>query len=172
MIKIKSILIFTCLGILAASGIVGCTFSRRAAIVLPEPTCSEVPTKGIHHFSDNEWVRLLNRSENDESLNDCWIPLMRAGLDVNRNIPGHHLKKAIKVFNQRRYDTYFHKAIYRYYAGLINRPDRYDGDNRVLLESYCSYLINTAKSSRDEHLVHAKLICRKLDDNLYAKLFK
>ena len=172
MIKYKSIIVLMCLGLLAASGIVGCTYSKRAAIILPEPTCSEAASKGIHHLSNNELVRLLNRSENDESLSGCWIPLMKAGLDANRDLPGHHLKKAIKVFNQRRYETYFHKAIYRYYADLINRPDRYDENNRALLESYFSYLINTAESSRDEHLVHAKLICRKLDGNLYARLFK
>lgn len=172
MIKTKSILILMCLGLLATSGIVGCTYSKRVAILLPEPICSEAASKGIHHLSDNELVKLLNRSENDESLNGCWIPLIKAGLDANRDLPGHHLKKAIKVFNQRRYEIYFHKAIYRYYAGLINKPARFDDNNRALLESYCSYLINTAESSRDEHLVQAKLICRKLDGNLYARLFK
>jgi hypothetical protein len=174
MIKPKSILILICLGLFTVSGIVGCTYSKRAAIILPEPTCSEAASKGIHRLSDNELVRLLDRSVsvNDESRNECWVPLMKAGLDANRDLPGHHLKKAIKDFNQRRYEIYFHKAIYRYYAGLINRPDRYDEDNKVLLESYCSYLINTAESSRDEHLVHAKLICRKLDGILYARLFQ
>jgi hypothetical protein len=172
MLKTKPILIFMCLGFLAASGVAGCTFAKRAAIVLPEPTCSEVVLKGIHNLSDNELARLLNRSENDESRSECWIPLMKASLDTNRDIPGRHLKKAVKVFNRRRYETYFHKSIYRYYANLIDRPDGYDENNRALLESYCSYLINTAKSSRDEHLVHAKLISRKLDGHLYARLFK
>ena len=129
-------------------------------------------SEGIGGFSDNELAELLDKALEEGRVDECWMPLMREALSAKRDIPHRHLAKAVKVFNRRRHETLFHIAVYRYLADLAGGRGEYRAQDRRLLETYSSYLINNAGSSSDENLRQAMLLCRKLDRDLYAQLFE
>ena len=172
MIRAKRISILIASGIILLTGALGCFGQKRAAVVMPETTCSEALASGLQNYSDNEIAELLDESLVEKDVDGCWIPMMTYSLNENRDIPHRHLVEAVKVFNKRRYGNLFHKAMYRYFAALSENPDNYRPEDKRLLEEYLSYLINSAESSRDKHLRQAKLVSRKLDRNLYARLFE
>ncbi|RJQ48792.1 MAG: hypothetical protein C4530_24160 [Desulfobacteraceae bacterium] len=170
--KTKTTLLLLSAGLFLAASLLGCTASRKAAVIKPAPNCTEALAGSFNDLSENELSDLLDQTSSETRLESCWIPLMKKGLDDNRDIPHAHLLKAVKVFNKKQHEVYFHKAVYRYLAGLTQTPNRYRMEDRNLLETYCSYLINSAATSKDERLDHAKVLCRKLDRDLYAGLFE
>ena len=150
----------------------GCTGLRKAAVVMPQLTCAEAVGSSIHNISDNELAALLDESQGEDRRDSCWVPLVKLGLDDKRDIPRAHLVTAVKVFNQREHEAYFHKAVYRYFADLSKNRSGFRPEDRRLLQAYSSYLINSAHSQEDPNLKQAKLLCKRLDRNLYAKLFE
>jgi len=152
--------------------LLGCTIPNRAAVIRPAPNCTEALAGGFTDLSDNALSDLLDRASSEAHLDSCWIPLMKKGLDENRDIRPPHLLKAVKVFNKKQHEAHFHKAVYRYLADIAKTPGRYRVEDRRLLESYCSHLIQSAATRGDDHLGHAKLLCSRLDPDLYAKFFE
>jgi len=150
----------------------GCTGLRKAAVIMPQPTCAEAVGSGIRNTSDNDLTALLDESQGEDRRDSCWVPLVKLGLDDKRDIPRAHLAKAIKVFNKREHEAYFHKAVYRYFADLSKNRSGFRPEDRRLLQAYSSYLINSVRSQEDPNLKQAKLLCKRLDRNLYAKLFE
>lgn len=151
---------------------IGCAGTKRVAVVKPQPSCTEALRSDLHIISDNGLVSLLNESQGEDGPDDCWIPLVKLGLDNNRDIPRAHLAEAVKIFNQQEHEAYFHKAVYRYFADLSKNPSAFRTEDRKLLQAYCSYLISSARSQQDPNLQQAKLICKRLDRSLYARLFE
>lgn len=150
----------------------GCGSTRKAVLAEPDPTCQEVLSTGLDDFSDQELAGLLDESLTDNQKDDCWIPLMRALLNENRDVPHRHLSEAVKTFNQQRYEVLFHKAVYRYLADLARGNAPYRPEDRLLLESYCRFLINQARSARDPNLGRAQVLCHRLDPELHRKFFQ
>jgi hypothetical protein len=150
----------------------GCVGTKRAAVVDTAVTCSEALRYGLQNYPDTEIEMFLDKAEANGDMEGCWIPVITRSLDENRDIPKRHLVTAVKVFNKRRYEAVFHKAIYRYFAALSKQPDTYGSVERQILEDYCSYLINRAASRRNENLNNAKLLCKRLDRDLYTRLFE
>jgi hypothetical protein len=60
----------------------------------------------------------------------------------------------------------------RYLADIAKGKAPYRPEDRLLLENYCSVLINSAHSTRDKNLGQAQVLCRKLDAGLYRKFFQ
>lgn len=172
MSKIKHIIKVMPAGLVIGILLAGCVSAKKVAVIPPQPVCSEAAAGDLSDLTDSELIGLLDGAVDGSGLDDCWIPLMQASLDENREIPQAHLVKAVKTFNKRQYEPYFHKALYRYFKAITDNPGVYRPEDRKLLETYCSYLINSAESSRDRNLRQAKLLCRKLDGNLYARLFE
>ena len=165
-------IIFLSIGIFLISGVFGCVGQKRMSVIKPEPTCAEALAAGIKAYSDYEIAQLLDSALENKDMDGCWIPLVKQCLDDKREIPARHLVEAVKTLNTNRHEDYFHKAVYRYFAGLAENPEKYRPEDRRFLETYLSFLINTAESNRDKHLGQAKLLCQKLDRNLYARLFE
>ena len=149
----------------------GCISAQKDTAVSPQQVCSETLAEGLSSLTDSELSGLLNDTDDGNGLDDCWILLVKASLDEGRDIPRKHLVKAVKIFNRRQHEQYFHKTLYRYFTVITENPDSYRPEDRKLLYSYCSYLINNAESSHDKYLRLTKQFCRKLDRSLYTRLF-
>ena len=108
------------------------------------PTCEEALSTGLQGFSDNELAMFLDNSLAEDRKSECWIPIMETSLNENREIPHRHLAEAVKTFNKRRYEALFHKAVYRYLSDVAKGKAAYRPEDRLLLENYCSFLINSA----------------------------
>lgn len=167
--KITNIMLVFILFLPAA---MGCVQHRKAVVVAPKPTCEEAINNELRFISDNEVVELLDEALQGDWLEDCWVPLMKLSLLQQRDVPQRHLAKAVHIFNKRRYADLFPTTVYRYFANIVKGAAEYRTTDRKLLEAYCRYLINNAKSSRDKNLSQARVICRKLDPALYSKLFE
>jgi len=172
MIKAKTVFIFLLMGFVVTAGLFGCVSQKRMAVVKTEPTCAEALAEGIQGLSDYEVSQILDSALASKDTDGCWIPIMKQSLSENRDIPHRHIVEAVKTFNKHRYEGFFHKAVHRYFANLAKNPEKYRPEDQRFLETYCSFLINNAENSRDKHLRQAKLFCRSLDQNLYARLFK
>jgi hypothetical protein len=119
-----------------------------------------------------ETAGLLDENYAEQHIEECWIPLMQKALDQKDDLPLAHLANALKVFNKQRHQRYFHLATYRYFSALIKGSRPYGPEDRQLLEMYCRYVINVAANVQDPNLSNAKLLCRRLDRDLYARLFE
>ena len=153
-------------------GVSGCIWGQKAVVVGTGPTCEEALSTGIQGFSDDELALFLDSSLAEGRKSECWIPIMETCLNENREIPRRHLAEAVKTFNKRRYEALFHKAVYRYLSDVVKGKAAYRPEDRLLLENYCSFLINSAGSAHDKNLGQAQMLCRKLDAGLYSKFFE
>ena len=172
MSKTISIIRVLSAGLLIGMLIVGCTSTKKVTADHPQHICSEFTVAGLSSLSDSELSELLSSTDDGIGLDNCWIALVKASLDEGRDIPRKHLVKAVRIFNKRQHEQYFHKTLYRYFTVIAENPGSYRPEDRKLLDSYCSYLINSAESNRDRRLRHVKLFCQKLDRNLYARFFE
>ena len=154
-------------------GMSGCTWSQKAVVTgATGPTCEEMLSTGVHSFTDQEVAAMLDKALEEDQKERCWIPVMEVCLNQNREVPRRHLAEAVKTFNKRRYEALFHKAVYRYLAEAAKGNADYSPEDRLLLEDYCRFVINNARSTHDKNLGQAQLICRKLDPGLYRKFFQ
>ena len=155
---------------------IGCTQSRARVPVNSQHgqvlTCEDVQTSGVHGLSDRETALLLDQALESDRLADCWIPVMERCLNEDKDIPHEHLAKAIHVFNKRQYQDLFNKAVFRYFSSLANGEDSYGSEDQLLMETFCSYLINNATTRQDQNLKQASLLCHRLDPDLYGRLFR
>ncbi len=158
-------------GVMLLFIMVGCAGRNNSTAGLQNPTCEEALGGELSTMSDDQVATLLDETI-EEQPQECWVPIMQQLLTDKQEIPHQHLAEAVKQFNKQRYAEYFNQAVYRYLADLAKGVDTYDQEDRVLLESYTSYTIRTAASSRDPNVRQAQLLCRKLDNELYAKLFE
>ena len=149
-----------------------CANRQKAIVTGPAPTCEEALSTGIQEFSDDELALFLDHSLAENRKFECWIPMMETCLNEHRSIPHRHLAEAVKTFNKRRYEPLFHKAVYRYLSDMAKGKADYRPEDRLLLETYCSFLINSAGSAHDKNLGHVQVLCRKLDQNLYSRFFQ
>jgi hypothetical protein len=164
---------------LSLIGLIGMTLLMTACagpqVAIVRPTCQEALGERYQDLTDYEIARLLddNLIEDCPScLESCWIPLMEKALDDNRAIPHRHLLKAVKVFNQNQYDRYFHIALYRYFRDLSQGRGQYRAVDRELLRSYCSKLVQDSFTQQDKKLSQTMELCRRIDPELYRKMFQ
>ncbi len=161
------------IGIVGLAVLMTACSAQRAEII--PPTCQAALGNDYYDLTDYEVSRLLDENlvqDCDVCLQNCWIPLMERALDDNRAIPHRHLLKAVKVFNQKQYDKYFHLALYRYFRDLSQGRGQYRRVDRELLRSYCSMLVQESYTRQDEKLSQTMEICRRLDPDLYGKMFR
>ncbi len=147
--------------------------SQRAEII--PPTCREALGDGYYNLTDYEVTQLLDENlvtDCDSCLESCWLPLMERALTDNRAIPHRHIVKAVKVFNQKQYEKYFHLALYRYFSDLSRGQGQYRAVDRELLRNYCSQLVKESFTRQDKKLSQTMELCRRLDPELYSKMFR
>jgi len=164
---------------LSLIGIIGLALSMTAcssqrAEIIP-PTCQEAVGDRYYNLTDYEVAQLLDENlvqDCDECLESCWLPLMQRALNDNRAIPHRHILKAVKIFNQEQYERYFHIALYRYFRDLSQGRGHYRAVDRELLRTYCSKLVRNSYTQQDEKLSQTMELCRRLDPDLYGKMFR
>ncbi len=161
---------FFVIGFLAGLTLAGCSVTPRS-VASPggPPSCQEAIDSSLAMVSDDRLAQLLDEALADDNLDACWQPAVEVALEQQRNIPHGHLAKAVEVFNQRRHAELFHAVVSRYLSSLAN--GQYRKEERRLLEAYARYAIDHAASSSDPRLRDVKLLCAKLDSDLYSKLF-
>jgi hypothetical protein len=135
-------------------------------------SCRDALSIGLEGFSDSRIAAYLDEAAAGDDLQACWLPMVKACLEQDRAIPRAHLARAIQQFNREGDQRLFHLAVYRYLAGFARTGDRLGPADQDLLEAYCSYLINDAKTRRDAELQQAMVLCRRLDPPMYRRLFK
>jgi len=148
--------------------------AQHRPVAVQEPlTCEDLLAKtDLNAAGDEQLAIALDASETGGRPDSCWMHLMRRALKENRKVPMHYLIEAVKVFNKQQYAEEFQLAVYRYLAELAERNGGYRAQDRALLESWCRLEIRSAASVKDPNLIRARTVCRKLDQQLYARLFE
>ena len=134
------------------------------------PKCESI----IHHpnITDADISFFLDQSIQNDSIQTCWMPLMKRCLNERITIPRQHLIMGIKKFNQSRHEKFFHLSVYRYFKYSFENNALYNQSiDRPFLDAYCKYAIRRASSKKDHVLMQAQLICQRVDPWLYEKLF-
>jgi len=135
------------------------------------PDCREAIASDLADVSDLEIKEMLDEAWAESNHDLCWTPLVQTALEERRAIPAEHLRKAVHELNQRQTSEIFHKAVVRYLTYLAQEREVYTNKDRRLLESYCRWAINNARSRSDQKLQQARNLCKRLDTDLYRKLF-
>lgn len=172
--RLKNRLIICCLFLFFIAQ--GCLAKKETVKLLPaieEPiACSEMLHMDTAAIPADDFALALNRSYSGIGFDDCWKPLMEKALKDGRQIPINHLAKAIHVFNRNDSRDQFSLAVYIYFKEIIKGNRVYKDTDKKLLAEYLSFIINNAKSRQDEELEKARLICSRLDPELYGKFFR
>jgi len=134
-------------------------------------TCQEILLKEDILSLDLE--AFLDQSIDNNSMETCWKPLIKRCFDEGKDVNRDHVILAVKKFNLKKQENYFHKAVYRYFYDIMERKVQYKNDiDKQFLEAYCRYAIKRASSKNDNVLMQAKLICQRVDPWLYNKIFR
>ncbi len=154
----------------------GCIAKKETVTFLPEIeepiACSEMLSMDVGSIPSDDFGRALNRSHSGAEFDRCWKPLMERALKAGRHIPIKHLARAVHVFNRNDSQDQFSLAVYMYFKEIIKGNGVYKEVDKKLLEGYLRFIINNAKSKQDEKLKKARLICSRLDSELYGKFFR
>ena len=134
------------------------------------PTCESIIQ--LQNITDADISFFLDHSIQNDTIQTCWMPLIKRCLNERKTIPRQHLIMGIKKFNQSRHEKFFHLAVYRYFKYAFENNALYNQSiDRPFLDAYCKYAIRRASSKKDHVLMQAQLICQRVDPWLYEKLF-
>ncbi|MCP3872064.1 MAG: hypothetical protein GY699_02775 [Desulfobacteraceae bacterium] len=154
----------------------GCLGKNETVELMPGPgtpvDCEEMLLMSTRSIPDDDFSQALDRSYYGTGFGTCWKPLMRSALKENRRIPKRHLAKAIHVFNRNDSKAEFSSAVDMYFKEIINGNGSYQKNEKKLMVQYLSFVINDAQSKRDKRLAKAKIVCSRLDPDLYSKVFR
>jgi len=152
----------------------GCLGKKETVQLMPAPekpvSCSQALAMGPDKISNKDLGLILDRAliENDKS---CWKSLVKKSLDQDLYIPMRHLAKAIHAFNANESEDEFSLAIHRYFLEITRGKRAYQKKDQSLMKAYVSFEIKRAKTKNDDRLKKAKLVCKRLDNELYRKFF-
>lgn len=154
----------------------GCVGSKTTVEMMPAPesapVCSEILTGGLEGVSDHDLAQALDSASGGMEMDRCWKPVMKRALMQNREIPMRHLAKAVHVFNRNGTREYFSAAVYQYLRGVVNGKGVYRAAEQHLLEEYLRFSIKNARTRHDPALEKARLVCSRLDPQMYDRFFR
>lgn len=154
----------------------GCLGKKERVELMPQiedpVACSDMLLMDADSIPYNDFILALDNSVEGSKFYDCWKPLMEKALKDGRQIPVSHLAKAVHVFNRNDSKDEFSLVVYLYFKEIINGNGSYQEKEKKLLKQYLSFTINNAHSKQDKKLEKAKLICSRLDPELYGKFFR
>ncbi len=171
---LKRLLSLFVISLILISAAVGCTGTKKSVEIMappPEPlTCSQVLADGVENYSSGQIAEVLDQAwlNTNEA---CWRKVVRASLEKGQDLPMHHLARAVHLFNHRRTETVFAKAVHAYFMGMVDGKAMYKEADQRLMKAWMGYEIRNARSKNDPGLVSAKQVCRRLDASLYERLF-
>lgn len=168
----KAIIIII-LFLLAAT--VGCVGKKKTVKIIPAPEvpkeCSQILVMSLFDIPDDSFHSALDKGYQTNDLEYCWKPLIKKAIKAKKPIPMRHLSKAVHIFNRNDSKSHFSDVVYLFFKGIINGDRAYGKIEKKLLAEYLSFSIQNAGSRQDPDLEKAKLICAKLDPELYGKFF-
>lgn len=154
----------------------GCMGKKQTVKLMPpikDPlSCKEILLMDAASVPYNDFILALDNSVSGSLIYECWKPLMKKALKDGRQIPVNHLAKAVHVFNRNDSKDEFSLAVYLYFKEIINGKESYRDKDKNLMKQYLSFTINNAQSKHDKNLEKAKLVCSRLDPELYGKFFR
>ncbi len=154
----------------------GCMGKKQTVELMPpikEPVaCSNMLLMDTASIPYNDFILTLDNSVAGSGFYECWKPLMKKALKGGKHIPINHLAKAVHVFNRNDSKDEFSLAVYLYFKEIINGNGEYRDKEKKLLKQYLSFAIKNAQSKQDKKLERAKLVCSRLDPELYGKFFR
>ncbi len=138
-------------------------------------SCEEQLGQSISDLKPMEISMFLDQAQENGTIENCWIPMIKKCLDLRREIPHTHVRSAVKTFNQVQHKEYFHKAVSRYFNDMIfsieDENVRYRKQDRGFLTAYLRYLLRECTSRNCPELTTARQVCSRLDPDLYSKFF-
>ena len=152
----------------------GCMSSKKTVQLMPAPeksvTCSQALAMGPDEILNDDLGLILDQAliENDKS---CWKRLVKTALEQDSYIPMRHLAKAVHAFNANESENEFSLSIHRYFLEITRGKGTYQGKDQNLMKAYVSFEIKRAQTKNDDRLKKAKLVCKRLDNDLYKKFF-
>lgn len=153
----------------------GCV-PKQGAVKLVNPpveqelTCKDAKLMDFARLSDRDLAVVLDQAVYDNRM-ACWKYLMKKALEADRDIPAHHVARAVHQFNANRTADTFSLATYRYFENIAKGYDNYEKNDRALMKAWIGFEIRRAQTKKDERLIRAKRVCQRLDNDLYEKLF-
>ena len=157
--------------IFCIAALTGCANNASPVLNLTPPTCEEALNPLGASPTDAEIEVLLEQALVREEMDTCWKPLMIKSIREKRYIPQNHLEKGILVFNEHQYLDLYHQIISRYFINITGKKSPYEAKDKLLLETYASYVIHHSETAGDYRLIEVKNLCRRLDPDLYRKFF-
>jgi len=157
-------------------GVSSCATTPKTVVpASPPPTCEErLSDFVLSEFGEEEIAEFLDDTYSSKK-ETCWLPMIKKSLNGDKEIPYRHLKRAVKEFNQKQYGEYFQEAVYRYFQAIIFKKEgaiSYGEADKRFLEAYVRYAIHHSKSKESPMLIRAKNICKRLDPDIYNRIFK
>ena len=152
----------------------GCMSSKKTVQLMPAPekpvSCSQALAMGPDKIANKDLGLILDRAllENDKS---CWKSLVKKSLDQDLYSPMRHLAKAIHAFNANESEDEFSLSTHRYFLEITRGKGTYQKKDQSLMKAYVSFEIKRANTKNDDRLKRAKLVCKRLDNELYRKFF-
>ena len=152
----------------------GCLGKKETVKLMPIPenrvSCSQALSMGLDGISNNDLGLILDQAllDNDQS---CWKQLVQKSLNQDRNIPMTHLARAVHAFNANKSEKEFSLATHMYFLEIVRGGRAYQKQDQNLMKAYVSFEIKRAKTKNDNRLKRAKLVCKRLDNDLYRKFF-
>ena len=152
----------------------GCLGKKETVQLIPAPenpvTCSQALSKGIDEISNADLALIMDQAFNEEDLS-CWKRLVKTALEQDSYIPMRHLAKAVHAFNANESENEFSLSIHRYFLEITRGKGTYQGKDQNLMKAYVSFEIKRSQTKNDDRLKKAKLVCKRLDNDLYRKFF-
>jgi hypothetical protein len=152
----------------------GCIAKKETVKLMEVPvkkvSCNQALSDGVKNLSKEDLDLALDRALFNNELT-CWKDLMTELLMQERSVSMKHLAKAVHVFNKNESENEFSLAVYQYFLGIIKGKGRYLAKEQNLMKSYVSFEIRNARAKSDTRLKRAKLVCKRLDKQLYEKFF-
>ena len=149
----------------------GCAVNKSPVVDLTPPPCEDALAAATESVTDAELAVVLEDAVFKNEMDACWKPLMMKSLRENRKIPLEHLELGIKAFNEKQYINIYHMVIVQYFGSVINGEKTYEAKDKLLLETYTRFVIQSADAANDKKLLDAKYLCKRLDTDLFNKFF-
>ena len=152
----------------------GCLGTNQTVKLMEGPeqvvSCSQAQAMDLNEIAYDDLVMVLEKAGFDNELT-CWKQLMKKSLIQDRSLPLNHLAKAVHVFNANESENEFSLATHAYFFKIARDNGIYREKDQRLMKAYVSFEIKRAKTKNDDRLKKAKLVCKRLDNDLYRKFF-
>lgn len=163
------------IGLFLLVATVGCVGKKKTVKIIPAPEgpkeCSQILVMTLFDIPDDSFHFVLDKAYQTNDLEYCWKPLIKKAIKEDKPIPMDHLAKAVHIFNRNDNKSHFSDVVYLFFKGVINGERAYGEIEKKLLAEYLSFSIQNAGSRQNPALEKAKLVCARLDPELYGKFF-